>query len=256
MSNLLNKLRESKKSTQAEEIKDYSGSTFISKSGAYDFEVKKAFLVEAASGAIGVYIELGGEVNYDETFWVSNREGQTYFEKNGKEFANPSYVQIKKINYLFTDDFVDSLTKLNVEERIVKHFEWVEDPENDGKKKKIDKEITAEVLVDWIGKTGKLTAQMAEKEHQTKQGDKYIGTGKRAEDKDGNPYLEVKIINFFNDESKTASEKLNEKESEQFNKDLARLEKAPVRLFKPKGAKKTTSSNSGSSSAPKKPVIF
>lgn len=253
---ILGKLRESTTVKSIDDIKDYSGSSYISESGIYDFEIKKAFLVEAASGAVGVYVEFGGEVNYDETFWVSNREGQTFFVKNGKEVSNPSYVQVKKLNYLFTNEFVDSLTKLSIEERIVKHFEWVEDPENDDKKKKVDKEITAEVLVDWIGKTGKMSVQMAEKEAQTKQGDKYVGTGKRAEDKDGNPYLEVKVLNFFSEENKTASEQLAEKEAIQMTKDSERIAKTPVRVFKPKGAKKAITASGGTSSAPKKPNIF
>ena len=253
---ILSKLRESSQVNQAEDIKDYSGSSFINESGVYDYEIKKAFLVEAKSGSIGIYIQYGGEVNHEETIYVSNKEGQTYFTRNGKEQSLPSYVQAKKMNYLFTGAFVKSLAEMSIEERIIKHYEWVEDPEDEEKKKKVDKEITAEVLVDWIGKTGKISVQMCEKEKQVKQGEKYVGTGEVSADKDGKPYLEVSILNFFNDDSKTASEMLNEKDATQMDKDIQRIEKAPVRLFKKKGAKKPSKATSGASSAPKRPNVF
>ena len=49
---------------------------------------------------------------------------------------------------------------------------------------------------------------------------------------------------------------LNEKDATQMDKDIQRIEKAPVRLFKKKGAKKPSKATSGASSAPKRPNVF
>ena len=256
---LLNKLRDSTQAVDtAAEMADHNGGGFLKDSGVYSEQISKAFLLESKSGAIGIYIQYSGDVMYDETVYISNREGDTFYSKDGKDSPMPSYVDMKKLNYILTGNMITSASQFKVEERIVKHFKWVEDPENEGKNKKVDIELTAEVLVDWIGKDVKMSVQMCEEEKKEKKGEKYVGMGVRAEDKDGKPYLEAKILNYFNsDTDKTASETLNDKESVQLAKDEVRLEKSPVRLFKAKKPKSGASASSSKpSSAPKKPSVF
>ena len=261
MSSILGKLKDSSQKVDvASEIADYNGGGFIKDSGIYSETIAKAFLVESKNGAIGIYIQYSGEGQHEETVYISNRDGETFYNKNGKDHPMPSYVDMKKLNYILTGEMITSASQLKVEERIVKHYKWTEDPEDENKKIKVDIELTAEVLVDWIGKEVKLSVQMCEKEKQEKKGDKYVGLGVRAENKDGVPYLEVAILNYFNSETnKTASETLNEKESTQLAKDETRLEKSPVRVFKSKKPKSGTSGSTASkspSAAPSKPKIF
>ena len=258
MSSLLSKLKDSTTTVDAvAELADYNGGGFLKDSGVYKETITKAFLIESKNGAIGVYIQYGGEAQHEETVYISNRDGETFYTKNGKDSPMPSYVDMKKLNYILTGEMITSASQFKVEERIVKHYAWVEDPENDGKNKKVDSEITAEVLVDWIGKDIILSVQMCEKEKNEKKDGKYIKTGVRAEDKDGNPYLEVAILNYYNAETnKTASETLNEKESAQLAKDETRIEKSPIRVFKAKKPRGGSKPSAKSSAAPSKPNVF
>ena len=244
----------------AKEMADYNGSGFIKDSGFYKETIKKAFVGESEGGAVFIYVQFEGEGMHEDTMYISNKEGQLFYERNGKQFPMPSYVDVKKINYLLTGEMITTPTQIKTEERIIKHYKWIEDPENDGKKIKSEIELTAEVLVDWIGKEITIGIQMAEKEASKKVGDKYVKQGVRAENKDGEPYLEVTIINYYgSDDNKTASEKLGEKESAQYAKDEIRIEKSPVKMFKAKKPKSGTNakgSTSSASNAPKKPNVF
>lgn len=254
---LLRKLQDSTTINTTEDMKDYSGGGFLSESGIYEVEIKKAFLIEAASGAIGIHIQYAGETSHEENLYISTSELKTFYNKNGKDFALPSYIQAKKMNYLLTGEMVNSITDFKVEERLVKHYKLAEDPENEDKKKRVETEITAEVLVDWIGKKMKIAAQMCEKEEQKKIGDKYVGQGVVAADKDGKPYLEVNLFDFFSIDGHSASESINNKDAVAITKAQDRIERTPVRLWKPKGAKKATTSGSTSVSKPvAKPSVF
>lgn len=255
---IIGKLVESS-NVDANNVEDYNGGGFISESGIYDLIVKRAWVIESAKGSIGIHIEFEGEGMLEQDVWMTNADKQTFYNKNGKDFAMAGYVDMKKLNYVLTGNFMTSLTQLNVSNQIVKTYEWKEDPEDATKRKKVDIEKEVEYLMDWAGKEVKVGIQMKEKEEQTKQGDKYVGTGKRAEDKDGKPYLEVGIIGFYHAETKqTANEMKNEKDAEQIKKDTDRIEKAPVKLFKPKKGKAPASSGASTSNGggAKKPSVF
>lgn len=254
---VLKKLQESQ-TVDNSNVDDYSGSVFVKESGFYVDKVKRAWAIESKSGAIGIHIEFEGEGMLEQDIWMTNKEGQTFYNKNGKDMAMAGYVQMKKLNYVLTGEFLTSLANLSTTQKVVKYHEWIEDPDNEGKRKKVDKEIEVDYIDDWTGKDVILGIQMKEKEEQVKQDGKYVGTGKRAEDKDGNPYLDVDVIGYYNAETKqTANEMKNDKESEQYAKDEARIEKSPIRVFKPKGAKKPTKTSTSGGSAPiKKPSVF
>lgn len=239
-------------------VEDYSGVSYINESGIYDLKIKRAWVIESAKGALGIHTEFEGEAILEYDFWITNADKQTFYTKNGKDVAMPSYVDMKKLNYVITGEFLTSLAQLSVSNQIVKTYELKEDPENPEKKKRFDVEKEVEYITSWAGKEVKVGIQMSEKEATTKQGDKYVGTGKRAEDKDGKPYLDINIIGFYNTETnQTANEMKKETEANQINKDKERLDKAPVRLFKSKGSKPSTGgATTGGASVPKKPSVF
>lgn len=247
---ILKKLVEST-TVDANDIKDYSGVSFINESGVYELVVKRAWAIESKSGAIGIHLEFEGEGLLEQDIYMTNSNQQTFYNKNGKDMAMAGYVQMKKLNYILTGNFLTSLSQLHTEERVVKANEW---KDVDGTKTKVEVEKTVDYLASWVGKEVIASIQMKEKEAQELKGDKYVGTGKRAEDKDGNPYLDLEILNFFNKETKqSASEMKSESEAKQLDKDIERLAKSPIRVLK------TSNKPSATTSAPKavtKPNIF
>lgn len=251
---ILKKLIESS-SVDSNDVKDYSGVSFINTSGIYDLIVKRAWVIESQSGAIGIHCEYEGEGLFEQDVYMTNKEGQTFYNKNGKDMAMAGYVAMKKLNYVLTNQFLGSLSELHTETRLVKTTEW---KEVEGEKKKVEVEKEVDFIPSWQGKPIKVGIQMKEKEEQVKQGDKYVGTGKVACDKDGKPYLEVDVIGYYNaDTNQTANEMKSDKVAEQINKDKDRLDKSPVRLLKVSNKPTTASANGTSSNGVvKKPSIF
>lgn len=254
---ILKKLRDSSTADTSKDLEDYSGGGFVKESGVYDVVINKAFLVEAGSGAIGIYLNYGGDIMFEETMYISKANGETFYEKNGKEFSMPSYILAKKMNYLLTGTFVSSAAEFKVEERLVKHYKLVEDPENEGKKKRVESEIQAEVLTEWINQPMKLAIQMAEQEKREQKDDKWVGTGEVSADKDGNPYLEANPIDVFSHNGYSANELVKESEPVALAKTIERLEKTPIRKLKAKKPKAGGSKPSDGSTANKpKPSVF
>ena len=102
------------------------------------------------------------------------------------------YVDAKRLNFLLAGEMVDSITKLETENRLIKHFKLADDLENEGKKKRVEDTIEAEVLTQWIGKEVDILVQMKQKEGWDKDTKKPSGVG--AVTKDGEPITEVDII--------------------------------------------------------------
>lgn len=253
---IISKLVESQ-TVDASNIEDYSGSSFVTESGFYENKIKRAWVIESKGGAIGIHVEFEGEGILDRDIWMTNKEQQVFYTRNGKDVAMAGYVEMKKLNYVATGNFLTSLTGLNVSQQIVKTHEWVEDTENEGKKKKVDVEKEVEYITDWAGKELIVGIQMKEKEESVKQGDKWVGTGKRAEDKDGKPYLDAEVIGYYDIETKrTANELKKDAESTQYDKDVARIEKSPIRVFKAKKGSPSSKPSTGASGAVKRPSVF
>jgi hypothetical protein len=253
---IISKLVESN-TVDSSNVEDYNGGGFISESGIYDLIIKRSWVIESSGGAIGMHVEFEGEGMLEKDFWMTNKDQQTFYNKNGKDFAMAGYVDMKKLNYVLTGNFMTSLTQLNVSNQIVKTYEWKEDPENEGKKKKVEIEKEVEYVTDWAGKQVKVGIQMKEKEEQKQQGDKWVGTGKRAENDKGEPYLELDIIGFYNaDTNQTANEMKNDKDPEQIEKDKGRIEKSPIRPLKIKKTAPSKSNGGTVSGGVKKPNVF
>lgn len=252
---ILSKIIENQQTLNVE-LKDASGSKFINNSGVYELTVEKAFAIQSSGGAIGITVSFIGDASYEHTFWITNKEGKTYYSMNGKDMALPGYIETKKLNYLLTENMLTSVADIKTENRIIKWYKYVDDVENEGKKKKVDANIEAEVLVDWIGKKAKFLFQMVQKEGWDKDTQKGSGIG--AVTKDGEPITEPTIIDMFNLDNKTASESFANKESVAYAKGLERIEKTPIRFFKAKQESKPTSSSNSkvNTGTVPKPNIF
>ncbi len=241
---ILSKLIDEVEVDGSEDLKDFGGAGFIGQSGVYDLKITRAYLKEAKSGAGGIVIEFGGEGMMEQTLWVMTKEGKSK-DKNGKTLQ--SYAMAKKINYLITNELV-KLQEFKTETKLIKIKEWSETKDENGKRKKVDKEIEADVLVDWIDKDIKVGVWMEESEKQELKDGKYTGTGMVSSDKDGNAYLSTTIFNLYNTDGKTASELNGDKEPTKIVKDKEFLAKTPVKKWKPKGSPK------GGSTTPSKPI--
>ena len=255
---ILSRVKENQVTLEAS-IKDSSGASFINDSGLYDMVIEKAFVMESEKGSIGIYVGYKGEAQLEDTIWLTNQQGETFYNKGGKDFPLLGYVDAKRINYLLTGEMIDSITKLSTEQRLIKHFKYAENPEDkEGKKVKVETTEEKEVLTEWIGKSISLLIQMEQKEGWDK--DTKSNSGKGAETKEGEPITEPKIIGYFNEEGKSASEALGDKEPVALAKGLERIAKTPIKMFKAKGATKPNTSKSNASSGakamPPKPSIF
>lgn len=250
---ILGRVKENNAVTEAE-IKDYTGGGFINESGVYNMKIEKAFARVSDGGAIGIVIQYGGDAMLENTMWITNKEGLTYFNKNGKDMPMPAYVDAKKLNYLLTGEMFKSITEIKTEQRVIKWYKYADDPSDESKKKKVDIELEAEVLVDWIGKEVKLLIQMVQKEGWDKDAKKPNGQG--AVTKEGEPITEPTIIDMFGLDNRTATETFKDKVSEVYEKGLARIEKSPIRMFKAKKVTSTPKSSTTSSKQPVKPNVF
>ena len=254
---ILNRLKETSEGNATEELKDVTGGGIIKESGIYDLTIQRAYFIESGSSdAIGVKIDFVGEGFLDYQTYISRADGSTTFNKNGKDIALPSYAMMKKINYVISGKFGNLLDNIDVEEKVIKVKEFSNDvTDENGNRKLIEVEKSVEMITSWIDAKIKVAVRMGEKEKREKNDSgSYVGTGHRAEDKDGNPYLDAELMNVYNMDGKTASEILNDKEPKAIIKDRDFLEKNPIKVFKAKGAKK--SSGGGSPAKPSKPAIF
>ena len=255
---ILSRVKENQVTLEAS-IKDSSGASFINDSGLYDMVIEKAFVMESEKGSIGIYVGYKGEAQLEDTIWLTNQQGETFYNKGGKDFPMLGYVDAKRINYLLTGEMIDSITKLATEQRLIKHFKYAENPEDkEGKKVKVETTEEKEVLTEWIGKSISLLIQMEQKEGWDK--DTKSNSGRGAETKEGEPITEPKIIGYFNEEGKSASEAFGDKEPVALAKGLERIAKTPIKMFKAKGATKPSAAKSNASSGakamPPKPSIF
>ena len=95
---ILSRVKENQVTLEAS-IKDSSGASFINDSGLYDMVIEKAFVMESEKGSIGIYVGYKGEAQLEDTVWLTNQQGETFYNKGGKDFPMLGYVDAKRINY-------------------------------------------------------------------------------------------------------------------------------------------------------------
>jgi len=236
---ILGSIIESQEVDVNKDLEDVVGG-FINTSGIYDVEIRRAYVIESDGGSVGVQVEFSG---LDYPMYLTTKEKKTFYEKDGKQLSLPTYTLFKKLYYVATNTILSNLGQIATSERLIEVYDWV-----DKEKKKVEK--TVEYLDDLAGKSVKIAVQMEEQEGF----EDGALTGKVAADKEGKPYLNANIIRVYNEDGYTANEIIAEAtETKALISDTKRLEKTPVKKFKPKAPKKSGTASGG---AVKKPVVF
>ncbi|AMD43399.1 hypothetical protein ZC03_012 [Pseudomonas phage ZC03] len=89
-----------------EQAKDtLGGGSFIRESNIYIAEIVVAYLTESQNGATAVNFEFKMEDgnNYRETIYVSNRDGETFYSKDGKKYPLPGFTTVDNICMITTE---------------------------------------------------------------------------------------------------------------------------------------------------------
>ena len=187
------------KATNAAESveRDSLGGGYILPSNIYMLTVETAFLQPATSGAVGVVLRFKtqeGNKDYRETIYITNKQGETFYTKDGQQHLLPGYLMVDTLCQMITGN---SLENQNTELRSIKVY----DPE-------LQKEVPAEreVLVDLQG--GQVYAGIIKSiEDKTKKNDSFDPS--RPKQGTNLPYLATgetreanSISKFFHSESK------------------------------------------------------
>jgi len=219
------RINEEKLGTMQEEMKDSSGISFINEAGVYDLVVHRAWGIQSEGGAIGIHVEFEGEGLFSTDLYATNREQDTYYvdTKSGKKMSLPSYIMIKKMNYIATLSENNSLVDIKSESRIVKTKEW---KEVNGERKQVEVEKEVDFMVDWQGKEITVALQQIEATNKDKT---------LVKNKDGQQVYNLEILNVFSSDHLSASEMLSgATETKAYDSAKKRLEANPIKKTKAK----------------------
>lgn len=128
-----------------EEAKDSLGGGFsLKESDIYTGDIVVAYLTESKGGATAVNLDIKLEdgSSYRETVYVSNRNGDTFYVKDGKKYPLPGFTLIDDICLIATD--AGLAEQENVEEKTLMLWDFES-------RKEIPREVP--VLVDLAGQT-------------------------------------------------------------------------------------------------------
>ena len=225
------KLKEQQIGSTEEQFKDLGGASFISESGVYSLNIKRAWAIESKGGAIGIHVEFGGDHMLDMDIYMTNKEGETYYvAPDGKSRNMKGYLDVKKINYIATGKLLASLADIPTAERIVKAKVLTETP--DGTYERVEKEIKVDYLIEWDSKPITICVQQVEALDKEKN---------LVIKKDGSVATNLELVNVYNSNGFSASELFKgEQEPKALEKDLERVTKTPI-----KKAKQSKSASSG-----------
>ena len=182
-----------------EEATDHLGGGFgVVESNVYQMEIKNMYMIQSPKGAIGVVLEgeLDNGSKYTETTYISNRDGETFYVKDGKKFKMPGFITMDNICIIATGE---SLVDNHTEDKVVSMW----DSESG---KEVNRSVP--VFVDVIGEVIAVAIQQI-RENKTKENST---TGK------WEPINEERIINqivsvYDVESQKTVYEAMNDKES-------------------------------------------
>lgn len=108
-----------------EETKDRLGGSYLLDTGVYDMTVKLAYAIESANGAKGTVLTLdNGGREYRETIYVTNRQGENFFlnrDDKSKKVPLPGFTTIDDLCLCATGV---SLSEQEVEEKMVKVYDY------------------------------------------------------------------------------------------------------------------------------------
>lgn len=137
------------------------GGSYTRPSDIYLAVVKVAHAFTTDKGAQGITVEfqLQDESTYKETFYVSNRNGQNFSEKNGKTFYMQGFVTVDELCALATEKY---LADQETADKLIKVYDYDAGGET-------EKEMP--VLVELTGKKVYLAIQEVKQFKKVKQAD-------------------------------------------------------------------------------------
>lgn len=104
--------------------KDVLGGAYkVFDSDIYNGTIKYAYLQKSQSSdslAINLNVDIDG-TEYKETLWISNRNGQNFYEKNGKKNYLPSFTTANSIALFACQK---ELSDLDTESKVLNLFNW------------------------------------------------------------------------------------------------------------------------------------
>lgn len=183
-----------------EKEKDFSKRTVDT--DIYGATIKMIFAGQSKSGArnVTIQLKLDNGKDYNETIYLSNKEGKNTYEKDGKEYYLPGYLLVNNLAIMTTGKPLAELES-EVETRTVKLYDF-------DAKKEVSTDVPA--VIPMIGKKVLIAIQEEEFEKQ-KMNDttkKYEGTGEVG--------IKNVIIKAYDPETKrTAVEMRDDKEATQ-----------------------------------------
>lgn len=188
--------------TKVEAEKDFSKRTLDT--NVYPGTVKMVFAGQSAGGArnVTLQLKLDNGKDYNETIYLSNKEGKNTYVKDDKEFYLPGFLLINNLSLMATGKGLFELAS-EVETRTVKLYDF-------DVKSEVAQDVQA--VIPLIGKRVLVAIQEEEYEKQTKNDatGKYEGNGEYA--------VKNSLIKVYNpDTRQTAVEMAEDKEASQLD---------------------------------------
>ena len=136
-----NNLFGSMKSEGLEQSQDRLGGFQVFESKIYPATVKALYAGEAKSGAMNltVVLDLGGS-EYRETVYITNKQKENFFTKDGKKQPLPGFTLINDLCVIATEK---ELSQLGTEEKVIKLYDF---------EAKKEVPTAVQMVVDAIGK--------------------------------------------------------------------------------------------------------
>lgn len=180
------------------------GSFELLESDVYTLRVKNAYFTTSSGGAVGLKLELlvkdkGTSDNpyiYRETLWVTNKQGQQYYERDGKKIPLPGFTHARNICLVCANK---PLHQMKTTEKIVKEYDSTA-------KAEVDKSVP--VLSELEGKVfkGAILHTRANKMVQNQETKAWVETNEEA--------FSNSLAKVFTMDGRTLGEQLADKDPE------------------------------------------
>ncbi len=132
------------------------GSRTIDQSILTDATIELAYAITSKGGAKGVslVLKLDDGREHRETIYMTNKQGQPFYTKDGEKYPMPGFVTVDNLALLTCDK---SITAIDAEKKMVKLYDWElkkEVPtEIDALTELMGKRVTVGILVKIVNKT-------------------------------------------------------------------------------------------------------
>lgn len=214
-----------------EKSEDYVGGSYAPlTTDVYDATVKYAYATEAKSGAKGIVFgfDVAGR-EYSETFWITNKNKQTYYTKEGKNYPLVGFELAEAVALLGAGK---KLTDLSTSDKVIDLYNW---------EQKAKVKTAVDMFTELQGKEVKLAVQLVREFKKTKQGDEYVETDEVREHNQINKVFRKK-------DNKTVNELRAKKDEAEFMAQW--IDKWQGKVVDKTGGKAPATSSTTSQSAP------